>query len=231
MKKQWIIICIVIAVVFVSVGTVLLLLRNNLPFDNTTDKHDLITVTYPVSEIENLKNTFKDRESNNREYKFSEFKMNYEAECIRKSFGGYYVILLLDNDSEAYVFFNENLEMFNVMIFDRFLSVEDFETLYRLTDILELDPNAERLAASTLIYVHIVQEGVLQLRYKTNWDSAGENVIEGLEELEQYLEEHPDEFYMEVVSRQFWKNSELNGEEYFIGRGSAYILPIDKTKD
>lgn len=231
MKKQWIIICIVIAVVFVSVGTVLLLLRNYLPYDNTTDKHDLITVTYLVSEIENLKNTFKDRESNNKEYKFSEFKRNYEVECVRKSFGGYYVILFLDNDSEAYVFFNENLEMFDVLIFDHFLSAEDFEPLSRLTDILELDPNAERLATATLIYVHIVQEGVLQLRYETNWDRAGENVIEGLEELEQYLEEHPEEFYMEVASRQFWENSELNCEDYLIGSGSAYILELDKYID
>lgn len=231
MKKPWIIICIVLAALLTLVCAALFLFSNNLRYDNTTDKHDLVNRTYSISEIESLKTEFETRQNTNEEYRFSEFKRDFEVECVRKSPGGYYVILFLDNGSEAFVFFNEDLEMFNVMIFDRFLSVEDFENLPRFTDILEFDPNAERLPTGLQVYIHIVQEGVLQVIYTTNWGRAGEYVIEGLEEFEQYVNQHPDEFYTEVVSKQFWGNSELKGDEYFIGKGSAYILEIDKYID
>lgn len=228
MKKHLTIVLVTVLALILFAGTLILLTHNKLPYNNTTDKHDLVNSTYSISEIESLKAEFENRKSDNKVYKFSEFKIDFEVECVRKSLGGYYVILFLDNGSEAFVFFNEEMEMFSVMIFDRFLSVEDFENLPSFTDIYKFDPNAERLDTGSHIYIHIVQEGVLRARYTTNWDRAGEYAIENLEEYEQYLKEHPEEFYTEVVSKQFWENSELKGDENFIGKGSAYILEIDK---
>lgn len=228
MKKSVTIILVSVFALALLVGAFLLLGHDKLPYNNTTDKHDLVNRTYSISEIESLKTEFETRQNTNEEYRFSEFKRDFEVECVRKSLGGYYVILFLDNGSEAFVFFNEEMEMFSVMIFDRFLSVEDFENLPSFTDIYKFDPNAERLDTGSHIYIHIVQEGVLRARYITNWDRAGEFAIEGLEEFEQYVDEHPEEFYTQMISKQFWTNSELIGDENFIGKGSAYILEIDK---
>ncbi|MBQ8637189.1 MAG: hypothetical protein IJ423_04285 [Clostridia bacterium] len=231
MKRFWLFACMALATLFVLTCVFFALFHNNLHYDNATDKHNLVNTTYSISEIESLKKEFENRQSANKAYKFSELKRNFEVECVRKSFGGYYVILFLDNGSEAFIFFNEDLEMFNVMIFDRFLSVKDFESLYRLTDILELDPNAERLDTSVGTYVHVVQEGVLRIQYGMERDGTDEVYFDSPEVLWQYLDEHIDDIYNVANETTFWKNSELNGDEYFIGKGSAYILEIDKYID
>ena len=87
----------------VVVFTVLVLVLtgcNNMKFDQTTNKNNLLTEKYPISLIEELKNV-----ADSGHMTFSKFKRDFNIQCVRKTHQGYYVVLLLEDDSNAFVFF------------------------------------------------------------------------------------------------------------------------------
>ena len=90
---------------------------------NQTDvKSALIKTKYPSHKIEDLRiATEVDNIS------FSKFKKIFKVECIRKTHQGYYVVLLDENGSNAFVFFNEEDELTYVIVKDRFLAKREFE--------------------------------------------------------------------------------------------------------
>ncbi len=167
MKKHLTIVLITVLALILFVGTLILLTHNKLPYDNTTDKHDLITVTYSKGEIEKLKSTFDERRPiGGWEYTYAEFREDFKAECIRKNNTGYYVILLRDDGSEVFVLFGEDLNMYRVFIFDRFLSKDEFSNLTTIEEVILLDPNTILGISSAVSRTsHIVKEGWIDIVY------------------------------------------------------------------
>lgn len=64
---------------------------NNMKFNQTTNKNDLLTEKYPIIQIEELKSK---TEAGN--ITFSDFKRDFDVQCMRKTHQGYYVVLLLE---------------------------------------------------------------------------------------------------------------------------------------
>lgn len=145
--------------------TVLLMGCNNMKFNNTTNKDDLITITYSIEKIEALRNV-----TNTKSITFSEFKRDFKVQCIRQTHQGYYVILSLEDGNEAFVFFGEDNMLDSIMIVNRFKTQEEFniqllERKYK-SEVLNLDSNAILTKLSAVdMTVHIVQEGVCIIKY------------------------------------------------------------------
>ena len=73
---------------------------NNMKFNQTTNKNDLLTKKYSITQIEELQSTAK---INNMT--FSNFKRDFDVQCMRKTHQGYYVVLLLEDGGNAFAFF------------------------------------------------------------------------------------------------------------------------------
>lgn len=192
MKKSVTIILVSVFALALLVGAFLLLGHDKLPYNNTTDKYDLITTTYSKGEIEKLRSTFDERRPiGGWEYTYAEFREDFKAECIRKNNTGYYVILLRDDGSEVFVLFGEDLNMYRVFIFDRFLSKDEFSNLTTIEEVIFLDPNTIPGISSTVSRTsHIVKEGWIDIVY----DRKGHAI--------------------ETIT--FTSNDELNGKGYIL---------------
>ena len=192
MKKHLTIVLVTVLALILFAGTLILLTHNKLPYDNTTDKYDLITTTYSKGEIEKLKSTFDERRPiGGWEYTYAEFREDFKAECIRKNNTGYYVILLQDDGSEVFVLFGEDLNMYRVFIFDRFLSKDEFSNLTTIEEVILLDPNTILGISSAVSRTsHIVKEGWIDIVY----DRKGHAI--------------------ETIT--FTSNDELNGKGYIL---------------
>ena len=167
MKKYWLIFLTVLVILVILVCVVSFFVHNKLPYNNTTDKYDLITTTYSKGEIEKLKSTFDERRPiGGWEYTYAEFREDFKAECIRKNNTGYYVILLRDDGSEVFVLFGEDLNMYRVFIFDRFLSKDEFSNLTTIEEVILLDSNTIRgISSAASRTSHIVKEGWIDIVY------------------------------------------------------------------
>ena len=192
MKKHLTIVLVTVLALILFAGTLILLTHNKLPYDNTTDKYDLITTTYSKGEIEKLKSTFDERRPiGGWEYTYAEFREDFKAECIRKNNTGYYVILLQDDGSEVFVLFGEDLNMYRVFIFDRFLSKDEFSNLTTIEEVILLDSNTILGISSAVSRTsHIVKEGWIDIVY----DRKGHAI--------------------ETIT--FTSNDELNGKGYIL---------------
>ena len=134
-------------------------------FDNTTNKNRLISERYSFAQIEELKNV-----AANERISFSEFRKNFQVECARKTHQGHYVILLLEDEENAFVFFNEESVLTHVITTNGFIGKEEFiarvREQKRKSAVLEGDPNAFFYPVSAIeCTAHIVQEGVCIVRY------------------------------------------------------------------
>ena len=73
---------------------------NNMKFNQTTNKNDLLTEKYPIMQIEELQGTVETGDMT-----FSNFKRDFNVQCMRKTHQGYYVVLLLEDGRNAFAFF------------------------------------------------------------------------------------------------------------------------------
>ena len=184
---------------------------NSMRFDQTTNKNNLLTEKYSVAQIEELKNTAEaDRMT------FSDFKRCFNVQCIRKTHQGYYVVLLLENEGNAFVFFNEENSLIHVLSLTEFKRRTDFQNQVEKqmteSEVLHLDPNAIPLPVSALeVTAHIVQEGIFIVEYSRIKDGE--------------LLEDPI-----VSSIQFIENETvLTSEDPFIRYEIPFIFELDKV--
>lgn len=184
---------------------------NDMRFNQTTDKNDLITKKYSIAQIEELKN---DEESEN--ITFSKFKKNFDAQCVRKTHQGYYVVLLLEDGRNAFAFFNEKGLLIRVMISNGFMSEMEFRN--RVTEqttkseVLNFDTNTIITPISAVeITVHIVREGIYIVKYSRF--KTGKMVEDPI-----------------VLSIEFIRNENLSAnEDLFIRNEVPFIFEIDKA--
>ena len=138
---------------------------NDIKYNNSENKIDIITKKYSTEQIEKLELT-----TGSEKVTFSEFKKDFDAQCIRKTHQGYYVILLLEGGENSFAFFNDDNILTSVMTVDKFKTQNEFniQALDGMTKsaVLNFDPNAILIPVSSVeITAHIVQEGLYIIKY------------------------------------------------------------------
>ena len=155
----------VLSGIIIVICMVTLIGCNNMKFNQTTNKNDLLTEKYPIIQIEALKSTAEAGDMT-----FSNFKRDFDVQCMRKTHQGYYVVLLLEDGGNAFAFFNEKNSLIRVMVSDSFKSKIEFQNqvVEQLpkSEVLSFDSNTIILPVSALeITAHIVQEGIFIVKY------------------------------------------------------------------
>ena len=180
-------------------------------FNQETNKNDLLTEKYSIVQIEELKNA---AESGN--ITFSKFKKDFNAQCIRKTHQGYYVVLLLEDGRNAFNFFNEENTLVRVMVSNGFKSKKEFQdqVVKQMTksEVQKFDLNTILAPISAMeITAHIVQEGILIVKYSRFLD--GEIIEDPI-----------------VASIEFVENESISmNEDPFIRDEVPFIFGFDKV--
>lgn len=200
----------------VVVFTVLVLVLtgcNNMKFDQTTNKNNLLTEKYPISLIEELKNV-----ADSGHMTFSKFKRDFNIQCVRKTHQGYYVVLLLEDDSNAFVFFNEEDTLIRIIISKGFKSKNEFQNQVieqmPKSEVLSFDTNTIIAPVSAIdITAHIVQEGICIVKYSRS--AGGEMLADPI-----------------VTSVKFFDNESIaTCEDPFIRNEIPFIFEVDKVSE
>jgi len=186
---------------------------NNMKFNQTTNKNDLLTEKYPIMQIEELQSTVETGDMT-----FSNFKRDFDVQCMRKTHQGYYVVLLLEDGRNAFAFFNEKNILIRVMVLDSFKSKIEFQnqvvTQMPKSEVLNLDSNTIIAPVSALeITAHIVQEGIFVVNYSRFRD--GELIEDPI-----------------VTSIQFIENESIStNEDPFIRDEIPFVFEFDKASE
>ena len=200
----------------VVVFTVLVLVLtgcNNMKFDQTTNKNNLLTEKYPISLIEELKNV-----ADSGHMTFSKFKRDFNIQCVRKTHQGYYVVLLLEDDSNAFVFFNEEDTLIRIIISKGFKSKNEFQNQVieqmPKSEVLSFDTNTIIAPVSAIdITAHIVQEGICIVKYSRS--AGGEILADPI-----------------VTSVKFFDNESIaTCEDPFIRNEIPFLFEVDKVSE
>ena len=198
-------------IIITAICMVTLVGCNNMKFDQITNKNDLLTEKYPIIQIEELQSA-----AEGGDMTFSDFKKDFNVQCIRKTHQGYYVVLLLEDGRNAFAFFNKKDTLIRVMVFDCFKSKIEFQNQVAeempKSEVLNLDSNTIIAPVSALeITVHIVQEGIFVLKYSRFRD--GEIIEDPI-----------------VTSIQFIENESIStNDDPFIRDEIPFIFEFDKT--
>ena len=186
---------------------------NNMKFSQITNKNDLLTEKYPNIQIEKLQSAAEVGDMT-----FSNFKRDFDVQCMRKTHQGYYVVLLLEDGGHAFAFFNEKNTLVRVMVFDSFKSKAEFQNQVveqmPKSEVLNLDSNTIIAPVSAMeMTAHIVQEGIFVLKYLRFRD--GEIIEDPI-----------------VTSIQFIENKSIStNEDPFIRDEIPFIFEFDKASE
>lgn len=211
--------CRLLGVITTIVICVLLTGCNSIRYNNTASKDDLITVQYPAEKIDELKNSIS-----YRDITFSEFRRTFRAQCIRQTHQGHYVVLQLDDSNNAFVFFNKENILTDIIVTDVFLTEKQFQAqvsrAHNFSDMIAFDPITQFTPYSSVtITGHIVQGGVFVVTY-----SRQRNFVDG--ELVSVDET--------IASVEYYENATIPtgsdaGSEGIAKSEIPYILEIDKV--
>ncbi|NLL63653.1 MAG: hypothetical protein GX241_05365 [Ruminococcaceae bacterium] len=180
-------------------------------YNNSTNKNDLLTKKYPSTWVEKLKKAAKSGRTT-----FSKFKRDFAVQCIRKTHQGYYVVLLLEDGSNAFLFFNAEDKLVGVMVANGFKSKDEFYAYVSEqkseSEVLRLDPNTIMAPCSAVsITAHIVQEGICIVKYSRFSD--GKKLTDPI-----------------VTSVDFIENESIStSEDSFVRDVVPFILELDKV--
>ncbi len=185
-KKRALVIFVIIFLVIAIICIFIYTGCDDVKYNNSDSKEDLVTEKYSCSQIEELKERV-----NRGDMTFKEFKRQYKVQCLRKSNIGYYAVLRQDNGKEVFVFiyeFNNELKARNLMVVDEFKSKEEFEkgisSLTTMSEMLAFDSNGIPMAGSAVSRtLHYVKEGAFMIRYLRNIDGKhlSEPIVDSIE--------------------------------------------------
>lgn len=196
--------CIAVIIIVLFAGC------NSMRYNQTEQKNKLITETYSAAQAKELKKAAEDGDVT-----FSMFKRSFNAQCVRKTHQGYYVVLFLNDGGNAFAFFDEKSMLKSVMISYGFKSETEFRNRItehmRKSEVLNYDTNSIALPVSAVdTTAHIVQEGVFIVKYSRF--ENGKIIDDPI-----------------ATSLVFVKNEEIaTNEDLFIKNEIPFILEIDK---
>ena len=182
-------------------------------YNNTEHFENLANIKYSIREIEEIKEAIEYNDWN-----YTKFKSLFDIQCLRKTYQGYYVILLQDDGRRAFVFMDEEMKLNEVLLIGNMKEKEEFSFIEpgRTTEdeIVSMDENAILLPVSSVTSTaHIVREGLLVITYNR------------LEEEKQMLFDDPL-----VNAVVFYANESFPLEDNeMINKNVPYILPIDRV--
>ncbi len=182
-------------------------------YNNQKKVTELVTKKYEEADFYDLRS-----KAENMEISFEHFSSQFEVQCLRKTYQGYYAVFLLMSGEQAFVFMNNNMEINRVLVTDHFLKKDAFSfiekgktTQFQITNV-DHNTSIGLPVSSFTIIAHIVQEGVLVIRY---------NRLDA--ETFQVLEDPV------VESVTFYKNSDFPLKDDPVTSSSVpFILEIDK---
>lgn len=215
MKKKNIVFLIVFLIVIVLTILIIIVTQNGgneVKYNNDKSIVDLVTQKYSDSDIEKIKTGIENNTIN-----YSTFKSKYNIQCLRKTYQGYYAVLLQNNGMRVFVFMDENMDLFNIFVTDEIKSKSEYAFIEAgittESQVIAFDENTFFLPVSAMnITVHIVQEGVLVIRYRRMDDETG------------ILLDNPI-----VDSISFYSSSEFPlKNDSVINSNVPYILEIDR---
>ena len=177
--------------------------------DKTIDV--LVTETYSASEIQKMKSSIE-----NNKLTYSQLRSDYNIQCLRKIYQGYYAVFLQDDGSRIFVFINKNKEPYKILVIDEIKnkSQYDFIEVGKTTknEILNYDENTLFMPVSSVITTaHITKEGVLLVTYD-NFDEVSGMILDDAV----------------VKSITFYNNSDFPLKNSLIDTNIPYILEVDK---
>lgn len=178
--------------------------------DKTIDT--LVTETYSASEIQKMKSSIE-----NNKLTYSQLRSDYNIQCLRKTYQGYYAVFLQDDGSHVFVFINKNKEPYKILVIDEIKnkSQYDFIEVGKTTknEILNYDENTLFMPVSSVITTaHITKEGVLLVTYD-NFDEVSGMILDDAV----------------VKSITFYNNSDFPLKNSLIDSNVPYILEVDKN--
>ena len=182
-------------------------------YNNTEHFENLANIKYSIREIEEIKEAIEYNDWN-----YTKFKSLFDIQCLRKTYQGYYVILLQDDGRRAFVFMDEEMKLNEVLLIGNMKEKEEFSFIEpgRTTEdeIVSMDENAILLPVSSVTSTaHVVREGLLVITY---------NRLD--EEKQMFLD---DPLVNAVV---FYANESFPLEDNeMINKNVPYILPIDRV--
>ena len=213
MQKKALVLLVVMVILLVSVQIYIMFLKGhkNIEFDQKTDMDTLITKEYSVDAIQMLNNAVPSKNMT-----FSDFKKDFDAQCVRKTHQGFYVVLRLKDSRHAYVCFNEDEILYRVLVASNFKSKAEFQSnvtnQMRMSEVREYDSNTLPSWVSVPgITIHIVKEGYFIVNYlRIENGKPSEDPI--------------------VSSLEFFENDSLLSDEFDYAKVEAipYIYEFDK---
>lgn len=183
-KKRALIIFVIIFLVIAIICIFIYVGSDDVKYNNTKSKEELITVKYTSSQIEELKNSvYQGRMT------LKELKKKFKVQCVRKTPKGYYTILSQEDGKEAFVFFDSDLKLWDMFIVDEFKTKETFqqgivEKKTTRSQMVEYDKTYIPMPTSSMSSsVHCVKEGVFIVIYSRRMDGKRlpEPIVDSIE--------------------------------------------------
>lgn len=199
--------CTVLIFVKVFIGDV------DVKYNNTEYFENLVDIKYSGHEIEEIKKKIEGDDCN-----YTKFKSLFDIQCLRKTYQGYYAVLLQDDGRRVFVFMDEEMKLYEVLLIGNMKAKKEFSFIEsgKTTEeeIVSMDENAILLPASSVTSTaHVVREGLLVVTY-SRLD----------EEKQMFLD---DPLVNTVI---FYANESFPLEDNeMINKNVPYILPIDRV--
>lgn len=182
-------------------------------YNNDKSITSLITKKYSNFDIEKMR---EDMEHDNLDY--SRLKSNYNIQCLRKTYQGYYAVFLQNDGKRVFVFMDEKMRLYDIFVIENIKEKEEYDFIESgkttESEMLNFDENTVLLPISSIASTaHIVQEGLLVITYD-RFDTKTETLLD-------------DPI---VKSMVFFNNNDLPlKDDAMINLNVPYILEIDKN--
>ena len=171
-------------------------------YDNNTPISQMKKQQYTEKEIKKLE---EDIFSGNITVR--QFIRKYKPQCIRKTFQGYYAVLIQDNNLMYFVFWDNKDNIYNIYKTNGFVSHDTLQNSVEIgkSNINDITRNGTDFCyypiSKMLLTGHICSDGVLIIEYDSNSVSN---------------------------SIKFFSNEELDTSDDYLLQLTPYILPLDK---
>ncbi len=165
-KKKTILIIISIILLIVASVTLILLLNQDVKYNNVDSIAELITVRYSESDIKELQ-----KKIDSYGLSYSSVKSKYKIQCLRKTHQGYYAVLLIEDGKRFFIFMDDEYKIFETLIASSFKHKEEYEFIdawnTTKSEVLDFDENTVFLPVSGIPFTaHITYEGIYLISYR-----------------------------------------------------------------